>query len=168
MQAKVFTAAAALGVAMIAATSAYADERATKKAEVVTLDSGRVLIDESRATVLQQIKPVGVKAPTPASKREVIEIGIYSSDELAPKALAGVTDREDTTSLRMSRDGVLNTGRPVSATEGTVETVAETNIISLLPKDDEKAHAFGDTVNDGDLYYAQNGEVYQYIGVLGQ
>lgn len=160
-----FTASLVVGLSVLA-SPALAD-RPTKKAEVVSFEGGEVLIDETREVVLQEISPIGPKGPVSASKREVIEVGIYTSDELSPKALVNITNREKVTSISMTRDGTLNTGRPVSATEGSVETVDPTNIISLEAEDADKVHSFGNTVNGGDLYYAQNGEVYQYIGVLG-
>jgi hypothetical protein len=159
-----FTAAFALGFGFLASPALA--ERATKPAQVVSFEGGEVLIDANRDVVLQEISPIGEKGPVPASKRETIEIGVYTSDELAPRALVNVTNREKVTSISMTRDGSLNTGRPVSASEGAVETVDPTNIISLEAEDADKAHSFGDTVDSGDLYFARNGEVYQYIGVL--
>lgn len=146
--------------------STIAVERATKKVEVTSQDNGAVLVKDTKAHVLQEVSPTGRKAPTPATKRTFIEVGIFTSEELAPKAKVNITDREVLTAIGMSEGGVLNTGAPVSAARGSVESVDDSAIITLAPKDADKAQSFGETVKGGDLYYAQNGQVYQYVGTL--
>lgn len=161
------SAAAVAAVALTASIGlAAAGERATKKVEVVSTDTGAVLVKDTKAHVLQEVTPVGRKGPVPATKKTFMEVGVYSSDELAPKARADVTDREALTAISMSENGVLKAGVPVAAAEGDVEAVDDTSIITLAPKDADKPQAFGETVKGGDLYYARNGQVYQYVGKL--